>query len=370
MPVSRTLPSLLECTPEELRAELTAMGQRPFRADQILQWIYRKRATCFDDMSNLPKDLREALAERFTVFPSSVLLVKQADDITEKLLIQGEDDRLVETVLIRYPQRGVGLPESRRTLCVSSQVGCAYGCKFCASGLAGFKRNLSAAEIIAQFLHVARLEDNRSDQPAGDRVPLDNVVFMGMGEPLANFDSLARALRILNADWGLHFGARRVTVSTSGLVPEIRRLADLPMQPRLAVSLHGATNEVRREIMPINRKYPLEMLLPAIRDFCKASGRMPTLEFILIKDVNDSLDQARRLAAIARDLHAHVNLIPYNAVEGLEWERPNLPRQKAFARILAHQRVSHTIRKEKGHDIDAACGQLRLQHESADAGRD
>lgn len=367
MPFAHSKPSLLQFTPDELRNELANLRQPAFRANQILQWIYRKRVDSFDLMSNLPANLRAELSEHFQILPNSVVLVKQADDITEKLLLKGEDQRLVETVLIRYPQEGVGIPQSRRTLCVSSQVGCAYGCKFCASGLAGFKRDLSAAEIVAQFLHVARLEDDRSESAASDRIPLDNVVFMGMGEPLANYSALSRALTVLNADWGLHFGARRITVSTSGLVPQIQQLAREPVQPRLAISLHGATNEVRQQIMPINRKYPLEQLIPAIQDFCSTSGRMPTLEFILIRDVNDSLDQARHLASIARDLHAHVNLIPYNTVHGLDWQRPNIPRQQAFAKVLAQNQVSHTVRKEKGHDINAACGQLRLQHESAPA---
>ncbi|MDV7392411.1 radical SAM protein, partial [Arthrospira platensis SPKY1] len=187
---------------------------------------------------------------------------------------------------------------------------------------------------------------------------------MGMGEPLANCDAVLRSIHILNADWGLRFGARRITVSTSGLVPEIRRLAEDPVQFRLAISLHGATNEVRQQIMPINRKYPLEELLPAAEYFAEKHGRMLTLEFILIEGVNDTFDQATELAKIARRLHAHVNLIPYNTVDGLEWIRPSLTRQKAFASVLAGEKVSFTIRKEKGHDIDAACGQLRLKTEA------
>ena len=189
---------------------------------------------------------------------------------------------------------------------------------------------------------------------------------MGMGEPLANYDNLLRALTIVNADWGLGLGARRITVSTSGLAPQIVRLADEPLGLRLAISLHGATDEVRQQIMPVNRKYPLETLLPAARAFADKHGRMITLEFILIREVNDTLDQARALAKIARDLHAHVNLIPYNTVEGLPWVRPEVPRQDAFANILRQARVSVTIRREKGHDINAACGQLRLQTERAE----
>jgi len=186
-------------------------------------------------------------------------------------------------------------------------------------------------------------------------------VFMGMGEPLANYEALVRVLRILNAPWGLNIGARRITVSTSGLAPQIEKLASEGIGIRLAISLHGATNEVREKIMPINKKYPLEVLIPAALAFQKQSGRMLTLEFILIEDVNDSLDQARALAKIARKLHAHVNCIPYNKVEGLEWKRPSINRQNKFVEILKKERVSVTIRREKGHSINAACGQLKLK---------
>jgi len=185
---------------------------------------------------------------------------------------------------------------------------------------------------------------------------------MGMGEPLANYEALLSALTIVNAAWGLGFGARRITISTSGLVPKILQLADEPLGFRLAVSLHGATDEVREKIMPINRAYPLAKLLPAVKTFSERHGRMVTLEFILIDGINDALDQAESLRDIARDLHAHVNLIPYNTVEGLPWQRPEVARQVAFARVLEAAGISVTLRREKGHDIDAACGQLRLKH--------
>ncbi len=361
-------PSLYGLPPESLASLLAEGGHPAYRARQLTDWLYRKRAASFAEMTNLPRGLQEWLEARYCVSPNRVVLVKRASDVTEKLLLENEDRTLVEAVLIRYPQRGVGSETSRKTICVSSQVGCAYGCKFCASGLAGWKRDLTAAEIVAQFLHVARLEQERlraAGDPAADApaVPFDNIVFMGMGEPLANYDNVMAAIRTLNAPWGLHFGARRITVSTSGLVPQILRLADEPVPFRLAISLHGATNEVRERIMPINRRYPLEQLIPAAAAFAAKRGRMLTLEFILIESLNDSFDQARRLAEIATELHAHVNLIPYNRVEGLPWKRPNIRRQQAFARVLKEAGVSHTIRKEKGHDIDAACGQLRLRME-------
>jgi 23S rRNA (adenine2503-C2)-methyltransferase len=257
----------------------------------------------------------------------------------------------------------VGLDHSRKTICISTQVGCAMGCVFCASGLAGLKRDMSAGEIVAQLLQVCYAEDLRTPRARAELASFDNIVVMGMGEPLANYDALIRALTIVNAPWGLGFGARRITVSTSGLVPKILRLADEPLGFRLAISLHGATDEVRTRIMPINKAYPLAKLLPAVRTFTERHGRMVTLEFILIEDVNDSLDQARKLREIALDLHAHVNLIPYNTVEGLPWKRPDSMRQVAFAEVLDRAGVSVTLRREKGHDIAAACGQLRLKTE-------
>jgi len=349
-------------TPEELTGQLKEAGMPAFRGKQLLDWIYRKRATSWQQMLNLPQNMREWLDTHYNLLPSKHVLTKQAGDITEKLLVELEDSRYVETVLIRYPQKGVGQENSRSTVCVSSQVGCAYGCKFCASGLDGWKRNLSTGEILAQLVHVCELETSRGGEST-DNLPFDNIVFMGMGEPLANYDAVMGAITALNADWGMNFGARRITISTSGLVPQILKLAEEPIQFRLAISLHGATNESRSSIMPVNRKYPLEELIPAAEKFSQKHGRMLTLEFILIKGINDSISEAKSLSDIAKRLHAHVNLIPYNQVEGLSWERPNLSRQQAFAEVLRRENISHTIRKEKGHSIDAACGQLRLRKE-------
>jgi len=366
-------PSLLGLTPEEMCALIgEGVDRATFRARQIADWIYKKRAASFEPMSNLSTRHRSWLAEHFSLSPLRRVLVTQSSDTTHKLLLRCEDGSLIETVLIRAPQKGVGRDDARKTICISTQVGCAYGCKFCASGLAGWKRDLSAAEIVAQVLEVCRIEDAEATSAGSRRdadiAPIDNLVVMGMGEPLANYDNLLRALTALNAEWGLNFGARRMTISTSGLVPQIRRLAEEPTSFRLAVSLHGATNSVREQIMPVNRKYPLEALLPAIAHFSAHHKRMVTLEYILIEDVNDTPEQARELATIARDLHAHVNCIPYNTVPGLDWKRPSQARQEAFAGILEGARVSVTLRREKGHDINAACGQLRLQHE-AEEGR-
>ena len=358
-------PSILDASDTSLGEALEKEGVPSFRIQQILDWVFKKGVADFGKMTNLPGDLRRLLSERFAGNPVEPVFWKQSGDETHKLLARLEDGSYIETVLIEAPMVGVGQESSRSTVCVSSQVGCAYGCKFCASGLAGWKRNLTRGEILGQFLRVG---DRRAEVPGKtvrqDHVPFDNIVFMGMGEPLANFEAVAGALESLHSDWGFRFGARRITVSTSGLVPEIRRLADLGIPIRLAVSLHGATDEVRSRIMPVNRKYPLAELTEAIRYFRSCHNRMVTLEFILIEDVNDSVGQARHLAVLAKDLHAHVNCIPYNTVEGLPWRRPNLRRQEKFAKILENGGVSVTLRREKGHDIDAACGQLRLRREN------
>ena len=350
-------------TLESLAGRLAARGEPAFRAAQILEWVYKKRVDSWDGMTNLSKDLRAWLDENFDLMPANQLFAKQSRDVTDKLLLELRDRSLIETVIIRAPQEGVGLDHSRKTICISTQVGCAMGCVFCASGMDGFRRNLSAGEIVAQLLQVCRREDEVTPRAHAELASFDNIVVMGMGEPLANYDNLIRALTILNAPWGLNFGARRITISTSGIVPQIRKLAEEPMGFRLAISLHGATNEVRERIMPVNRRWPLEELLPAAREFSSKHGRMLTLEFILIEEVNDMLEQAEHLAGIAADLHAHVNLIPYNTVEGMDWRRPSITRQERFADVLRGRRVPVTLRREKGHDIEAACGQLRLQTE-------
>jgi 23S rRNA (adenine2503-C2)-methyltransferase len=350
-------------TLDSLTARLAARGEPAFRAKQILGWLYKKRARSWDAMTDLPKALRNWLDETFSLMPASLVLNRHSADVTDKLLLELEDGSLIETVIIRAPQEGVGLDRSRKTICISTQVGCAMACAFCASGLAGLKRDLSAGEIVAQLLQVCYCEDARTPRARAELASFDNIVVMGMGEPLANYDALIAALTTLNAKWGLGFGARRITISTSGLVPKMMKLAEEPLAFRLAVSLHGATDEVRSRIMPVNKAYPLAKLIPAVRAFSERHGRMVTLEFILIENVNDSLEQAAKLRDLAADVHAHVNLIPYNTVEGLPWRRPGVERQEAFAEVLRRAGLSVTLRREKGHDIAAACGQLRLKTE-------
>ncbi|WP_269522233.1 23S rRNA (adenine(2503)-C(2))-methyltransferase RlmN [Coraliomargarita parva] len=365
MKFSPNKPSIYGETLESLTEAALAAGYKAFRSKQVMEWLYKKRVDRWDAMTNLPKDFRAWLDANYIFYPTRPLIDKRSDDVTQKFLMELEDKSLIETVLIRAPQTGVGQEKSRKTVCVSIQVGCAYGCKFCASGLAGFRRNLMAAEVVSQLMHICRMEDAHTERAKDEIASFDNIVFMGMGEPLANYDTLVRTIQILNADWGLNFGARRITVSTSGLAPQIEKLAEEGVAVRLAISLHGATNEVRDQIMPVNKRYPLEQLLPAAKAFQQKHGRMLTLEFILIEEVNDSLEQARELVKIAKELHAHVNCIPYNKVEGLPWKRPSLRRQDAFVDVLKKAGISVTIRREKGHDINAACGQLRLKTEKA-----
>lgn len=351
MPFTPAKTPVFSLTLPELQSRLAELGLPGYRAKQVTEWLYGKRAEAFAAMTNLPAALRGTLEERFGFGLPEAVRTIGSDDATRKFLFRLEDGALIESVLIPASPALYGEGSDRRTLCVSSQVGCAFGCKFCASGLNGFVRNLHAGEIVGQFLRVEAL--------SGEKI--NNVVFMGMGEPLANFENVTRAISILNAPWGVGLGARHMTVSTSGLAPQIRELARLPMQLRLAVSLHGATDEVRGRIMPVNRRYPLAELLAACEEFCKRKNQRMTFEFILIDRVNDSLEQAAKLGAIARRLDAKVNCIPYNPVAGLTWQRPSLRRQDAFMAALEKTGADATIRREKGSDIAAACGQLRLQ---------
>jgi 23S rRNA (adenine2503-C2)-methyltransferase len=346
--------NLLGLTPQEIESTLADLGEPAFRARQIIEWTFAKRAPSIEAMSNLSKALRQSLSERFVTRSMTISQVTGSEDTTRKFLLKLQDGRFVETVLIPANPALYGGKSDRRTLCVSSQVGCAYDCKFCASGLAGFTRNLTAAEIVEQIVQV--------EAYAGERV--DNLVFMGMGEPLANFTNLTKAIEILNSEWGIGIGARHMTVSTSGLAPQIKKLADFPLQIRLAISLHGASDEVRDQIMPVNKKYRIAELFEALQYWRAKRKQHITLEYILIEGVNDSLDQARLLAKRARSIDAKVNLIPYNTVEGLPWTRPGEPQQDAFRDVLTAAGVTATLRREKGHDIAAACGQLRLKQET------
>jgi 23S rRNA (adenine2503-C2)-methyltransferase len=365
-------------TREELETRFKLWAQPPFRVTQLLEWLYIRRVTSWDAMTNLPKKLRTQLAEKFSLQSLELIRKQGARDITQKFLWRLADGAFIESVLIPASPALYGEASDRHTLCVSTQVGCAYSCKFCASGLDGWQRNLAPDEIVEQVLAIERGNvqnsaltvqssgSNKDEKPKAldseSRTKLiNNIVVMGMGEPLANYENLIKSLRILNAPWGGGIGARKITISTSGLVPQIRRLADEPEQFRLAISLHGATDEVRQRIMPVNKKYPLKELTAALEYYQAQKDRMITFEYILIAGVNDAIEQTRTLAALAHHLRAKVNLIPYNKVEGLPWERPDEDVCEKFLSALEKQKIPATLRREKGHDIDAACGQLRLK---------
>jgi 23S rRNA (adenine2503-C2)-methyltransferase len=383
-------------TAEELETQFRSWDQPAYRVAQLLEWLYVHRATAWTAMTNLPKALRDELGNHYSLTELELVRKQGARDATQKFLWRLSDHSLVESVLIPANPALYGEASDRHTLCVSTQVGCAYGCKFCASGLAGWKRNLRPEEIVEQLLAIERWNADEArksgDAPRGDPtqhatrntdnptptakpiVPpalprlVSNLVVMGMGEPLANYVNLLKALRIVNAPWGGGIGARKITISTSGLAPQIRKLAEEPLQFRLAISLHGATDATRDKIMPVNHKYPLRELTAACEYYQHERGRMITFEYVLIAGVNDGLDQVKPLGALARRLKAKVNLIPYNRVEGLPWERPSEAAQDAFLRALEKQKVTATLRREKGGDIDAACGQLRLKTERQLAG--
>ena len=376
------VPDIKSVTREELAARLQEWGEPAYRVDQLLEWLYRHHATSWEAMTSLPTALREQLGKHYALHSLGLVRKQGSGDTTQKFLWRLKDGALIESVLIPANPALYGDSSDRHTLCVSTQVGCAYGCKFCASGLEGWKRNLAVEEIVDQVLAVERWAAEQSKTNLGSPRPIsvaegpdkarttdpgqrtvDNLVIMGMGEPLANYDNLLKALKIINAPWGGGIGARKITISTSGLAPQICKLADEPLQFRLAISLHGATDTTRNKIMPVNRKYPLSELVAACEYYQEKKGRMITFEYILIAGVNDGLDEVKPLAGLARRLNAKMNLIHYNKVEGLNWERPSEEVQEAFLAALEGQNVSATLRREKGHDIDAACGQLRLKTE-------
>ncbi|HEX3625770.1 MAG TPA: 23S rRNA (adenine(2503)-C(2))-methyltransferase RlmN [Verrucomicrobiae bacterium] len=357
------LPDIKSQSREELEVQFKSWGQPAYRVTQLLEWLYGRRVTDWEAMTNLTKELRVKLCEHFSLQTLKLVRKQGSPDTTEKFLWRLADHSLIESVLIPANPALYGEASDRHTLCISTQVGCAYGCKFCASGLEGWKRNLQPHEIIEQILSIERVAAPPANTREVQSRVVDNIVVMGMGEPLANYDNLMKALRILNAPWGGGIGARKITISTSGLAPEMRKLAAEPLQFRLAVSLHGATDEVRSKIMPVNKKYPLAELVAACSEYQAQKGRMITLEYILIAGVNDSVEQTRPLATLAKKIFAKVNLIPYNTVEGLPWERPSEEVCERFLEALEKQNVTATLRREKGHDIDAACGQLRLKTE-------
>lgn len=341
------LPRIYEQTPADLITWCAAQQLPAYRAGQIQQQIYSTRTNSFAEMTNLPATLRELLAQHFSLFPSEVVAHQVAKDRTEKLLLQLHDGSLVECVLMRE--------DDRRTICISTQVGCGMGCVFCASGLLGLKRNLTTGEILEQVLRLDRL------LPPGEK--LTNVVVMGMGEPLANLKNLLPALDRLTAADGLALGARRITVSTVGLPDKIRELARTGQQFNLAVSLHAPEAELRTKLVPVNKNIGIEAVLEAADDYFQITGRRVSYEYVLLGSINDLPEHARQLGHLLKSRIAHVNLIPMNGVQELPFAEPSAPRTHEFVAILESFGVPVTVRKRKGADIDAACGQLRMKRE-------
>ena len=342
---------LLDATPDELKGWLANRGCPGYRAGQVLRWVFEGRAEGFGAMSDLPKRLREELDGEWVVFATTTAHHHVSPDGTDKLLLECADGRKVECVLMAEGDR--------RTVCVSTQVGCGMGCVFCASGLKGVERNLSTGEILEQVLRLRNL------LPEGER--LSNLVVMGMGEGLANLDNLVAALDRVCSPEGLGMGQRRVTVSTVGLPDKMRKLAALDRQYHLAVSLHAPTEALRNELVPVNEKVGLKAVMDAADAYFQATGRQVTFEYVLLRGINDRPEDAAALARLMEARKAHVNLIPYNPVEGLPYERPAPESVDRFARTLRARYISVTVRKTKGREIDAACGQLRGRFEGVPA---
>lgn len=335
---------LLSLTAEELLDWLMEQGHQKFRVKQIRKWMVERRINSFDDMTDIPAALRQQLADNFTFSSFEIVKHQVAKDKTEKLLLKLHDDELVECVLMRDP--------GRRTVCISSQVGCAMGCVFCASGLLGVKRDLTAEEIFEQVLLLHRLMEDDEN--------VTNVVVMGIGEPLANYRNLMKSLEFLSSPDGFGLGARRITVSTVGLPAKIREFAKSGKQYNLAVSLHAPNEDLRTQIVPINKGIGIHEVLAAAEDYFEATGRRISYEYVLLSGVNDQPEHAEELAELMRGRNAHVNLIPMNGVTELTMAAPGDPMTRQFATILEDRNIQVTVRKRKGADIDAACGQLRL----------
>lgn len=338
-------PNLVGLSLEELRAIAEGMGERPYRGDQIFKWIYRRNAVDFHSMTDLGKSFRERLSDSYRIDLPRPITKKTSLDGTKKYLLALEDGNLIEAILIPA--------NDHYTVCVSTQVGCRMGCTFCATALAGFRRNLTAGEIVGQILAIKR---------ANPGTRITNVVFMGMGEPLDNYDATMKAANLLINPEGMALSQRKITISTSGVVPAIERIGK-DLKVNLAVSLNAPDDNTRNRLMPLNRKWPLRMLLAALTGFPLKRGRKITIEYVVIKDVNCSDEDARKLARLLRNLQVKINLIPFNEYPGIPFSKPEIGEIESFQKILIDEGFTAIIRKSMGSDIFAACGQLRGEKE-------
>ena len=329
---------------EDLKQELLALGEKPYRAEQIFKWIYVDKVESFDDMTNLSLPLREKLKENYTLGQYNIIKKQVATDGTVKYLFDVLDGNAIETVVMQY--------HHGKTICVSSQIGCKMGCKFCASTGIPFVRSLTAGEIVEQIMAAERdLQDT-----------ISNVVFMGIGEPLDNYENVVKAIRIINNQKGLSIGARHISVSTSGLVPRIYDLAKENIQCTLSISLHATSNEKRSQMMPVNNAYPIEELLQACKEYIAMTNRRISFEYALAKDNNDNLEDAKQLAKLLKGMLCHVNLIPINKIENGTFTKSTNENIMKFRDYLNEHGIVATIRRELGSDIEAACGQLRRKN--------
>ena len=329
---------------DSLKEEFVNMGEKPFRAEQVFKWLYEEKVKEFDEMTNLSLALREKLKENYTMCNFNILKKQESSDGTKKYLFDILDGNAIETVLMSY--------HHGYSLCVSSQVGCKMGCKFCASTGIQFARNLTSGEIVEQILAVE--QDNN--------IRISNIVFMGIGEPLDNYENVVNAIRIINNQKAINIGARHISISTSGLVPKIYKLAEENIQCTLSISLHATTNEKRSSMMPVNNIYPIEELLKACKDYINKTNRRISFEYALAKDNNDNLEDAKRLVHLLKGMICHVNLIPFNKIENGAFTKSTNENIIKFRDYLNDHGIVATIRRELGSDIDAACGQLRRKN--------
>ena len=329
---------------DELKEEFIKIGEKSYRAEQVFKWLYQEEVTSFDDMTNLSLELREKLKKEFTLNNFKILKKQESVDETKKYLFDVLDGNAIETVLMEY--------HHGKTICVSSQIGCKMGCKFCASTGIKFIRNLTSGEIVEQILAVQRDEKTK----------ISNIVFMGIGEPLDNYDNVLKAISILNNPKGLNIGARHISISTSGIVPKIYELADRDYQFTLSISLHATNDEKRSKMMPINNKYNIEELMKACKYYIKKTNKRISFEYALAKDNNDNLEDAKELVKLLKGMLCHVNLIPINKIENGQYIKSTNENIIKFRDYLNANGITATIRRELGSDIDAACGQLRRKN--------